>query len=94
LITLPTRTAPSEIGRLEANPLIGHPACGVERITDQNSGQLRIGAITGHAAQVGPERVARIRLDAFDETLQLARLRHQAQNLLDVVERDPQQPPL
>jgi hypothetical protein len=91
LIRFPTRTAPRRNRRFEADALIDHPTRGRERFRNQNFGQLGIGPVTRHPAQIGPERIARICFDTLDEAPQFARLRNQLQNFLGVIEGDPQQ---
>src|SRR5229473_489430 len=88
--TRPLRSCTRRRG-LEPDSLIRHPRRGVVRVRNQDFRQLRIGAIRRHPAQIFPERVARIGLDALRIAGNLAGLRHELQDVLGLVECDSQE---
>ncbi len=76
---------------LEPDSLLRHPRRGVVRVRNQDFRQLRVGAIRRHPAQIFPERIAWIGLDALRIAGNFTGLRHEPQDVLGLVECDSQE---
>ena len=75
----------------EPDSLLSHPACSFVGIRNQDFRQLRVAALAGHSAKVGPEALSGIGFDAFDEAFELARLGHQSEDFLGAIKGDSEQ---